>query len=56
MSTMSFSLICVVIAFTALVVWVYWPGNKARFEARGRIPLDEFSEAGTTRKESSNDE
>jgi cbb3-type cytochrome oxidase subunit 3 len=53
---MSFSLITVVVAFTALVVWVYWPGNKARFEARGRIPLDEKNELSTTSKESSNDE
>ncbi|MCU0987779.1 MAG: cbb3-type cytochrome c oxidase subunit 3 [Acetobacteraceae bacterium] len=27
--------------FAGIVAWAFWPGNKARFEARGRIPLDD---------------
>ena len=46
MSPLIFSLIVVVVAFSALVAWVYWPTNKARFEARGRIPLDDQDEKG----------
>jgi hypothetical protein len=30
----------VAIAFTALVVWVVLPRNRARLERFGRIPLD----------------
>lgn len=27
--------------FLGIVVWAFWPGNKARLEAQGRIPLDD---------------
>ena len=27
--------------FLAIAVWAYWPRNKQRFEAHGRIPLDD---------------
>lgn len=27
--------------FLAIAVWAYWPKNKPRFEAHGRIPLDD---------------
>jgi len=27
--------------FAAIAVWAYWPRNKQRFEAHGRIPLDD---------------
>jgi cbb3-type cytochrome oxidase subunit 3 len=26
--------------FVAWTVWAYWPGNRARMEANGRIPFD----------------
>ncbi|MGE0620996.1 MAG: cbb3-type cytochrome oxidase subunit 3 [Pseudomonadales bacterium] len=41
MSATLFSLISVVVGFTALVVWVYWPSRKGRLEALGRIPLED---------------
>lgn len=25
----------------AVVAWAFWPGNKAEFEKRARIPFDE---------------
>ena len=27
--------------FLAIVVWAFWPKNKERFEAYGRIPLED---------------
>lgn len=27
--------------FAGIVVWAFWPSNKSRFEAHGRIPLDD---------------
>ena len=47
MSGTIFSLIAVVVGFCALVAWVYWPSNKERIEARGRIPLDDESNGGS---------
>ncbi len=41
MSMNTLSLIAVVCGFSALVLWVYWPSNKERLEARGRLPLEE---------------
>jgi cytochrome c oxidase cbb3-type subunit 4 len=27
--------------FVAIAVYAYWPSNKSRFQAHGRIPLDD---------------
>lgn len=27
--------------FTAWLIWAYWPKNRARMEAYGRIPFDD---------------
>jgi cbb3-type cytochrome oxidase subunit 3 len=27
--------------FIAIGIWAYWPSNKKRFQAHGRIPLDD---------------
>ena len=27
--------------FIAIWVWAFWPSNKRRFEAHGRIPLED---------------
>jgi cbb3-type cytochrome oxidase subunit 3 len=27
--------------FIAIGLWAYWPSNKQRFQAHGRIPLDD---------------
>ncbi len=27
--------------FTAWAAWAWWPANKARFQAMGRMPLDD---------------
>lgn len=40
MTATLFSLIAVTVAFTLLVVWVYWPSRKDRLEALGQIPLE----------------
>jgi cbb3-type cytochrome oxidase subunit 3 len=34
------ALIVVVMSFTLLVTWVFWPGNKQRLEGLGRAALD----------------
>ncbi|MGD8418491.1 MAG: cbb3-type cytochrome c oxidase subunit 3 [Pseudomonadales bacterium] len=34
------SLVSVVVGFTALVLWVYWPSRRNKLEALGRIPFD----------------
>ena len=31
--------VVVLVIFTAIVAWVYWPRHRKRFEADGRIPL-----------------
>ena len=41
MSMQILALIVVVLAFTALFVWVFLPSNRARFEAHGELILDE---------------
>ncbi len=41
MSASEFSLIAVAIAFTGLVIWVYWPGRRQRLESFGSMPLDD---------------
>ena len=40
MTTQIFALILVVVSFAALFTWAFWPGNKARFEAHGKLILD----------------
>ena len=37
---MIFSLIAVTITFTALVVWVYRPSQRSRFEDLGKLVFD----------------
>jgi len=48
MTTQIFALILVVLSFAALFAWAYWPGNKARFEAHGRLILDNENNEGET--------
>jgi|YNPMSStandDraft_1061717.scaffolds.fasta_scaffold01464_2 cytochrome c oxidase cbb3-type subunit 4 len=30
-----------VLLFVGIVAWAFWPGNRRRLEAHGRIPLDD---------------
>jgi cytochrome c oxidase cbb3-type subunit 4 len=30
--------------FAGIVAWAFWPGNKKRLEAQGRIPLEDDDE------------
>ena len=41
MSATEISLIAVTLAFTGLVLWVYWPSRRQRLESLGNIPLDD---------------
>jgi cbb3-type cytochrome oxidase subunit 3 len=41
MSASEFSLLAVAIAFTGLVIWVYWPGHRQRLESFGSMPLED---------------
>ena len=41
MTLQIFSLICVVIIFTGLFAWVFWPSNRDRLEAKGLLALDD---------------
>lgn len=34
------ALIFVVLSFTALFAWVFWPSNRDRLEAQGHLALD----------------
>ena len=34
------ALIFVVLSFTALFAWVFWPSNRDRLEAKGQLALD----------------
>lgn len=34
----------VLLVFGGITLWAYWPGNKGRMEALGRIPLDDDNE------------
>lgn len=36
----SIATVAAMIAFAAVCWWAYRPGNRARFEADGRLPLD----------------
>ncbi len=38
-----------VLLFVGIVVWAFWPSNKARLEAQGRIPLDDDRDAAVRR-------
>ena len=40
MSWQILALIVVVVGFSLLLGWAFWPGNKRRFEQLSRIPLD----------------
>ena len=40
------SIIVVCVAFVALIVWVYRPRDKQRWERRGFIPLEEDDRDG----------
>jgi cbb3-type cytochrome oxidase subunit 3 len=41
MSPPEISLLAVTIAFTGLVIWVYWPSHRQRLESFGSMPLDD---------------
>jgi cbb3-type cytochrome oxidase subunit 3 len=36
--------VCFFIAFVAIAVWAYLPGNKDRLKSYGQIPLEEDHE------------
>lgn len=40
MDTRILALMIVVIGFAVLAAWVFWPKNRERLEAHGRIVLD----------------
>jgi cbb3-type cytochrome oxidase subunit 3 len=40
MNSQIVALIFVVLSFALLFTWVFWPSNKARFEAQGQMVLD----------------
>ncbi len=31
----------VFLLFVGIILWAYWPGNRAKWERAGRIPLEE---------------
>jgi cbb3-type cytochrome oxidase subunit 3 len=35
------ALILFMIAFVAIVLWIFWPGRKARMDRDSRLPLDD---------------
>ena len=41
MSPPEISLLAVTIAFTGLVIWVYWPSHRQRLESFGSMALDD---------------
>ena len=45
MKLMIFGLLLVTVGSIALAIRVYAPGNKAHYDAMGRIPLDADDEA-----------
>ena len=48
MSTQIIALIVVVLSFSVLFAWVFWPSNRERFENLGKLILDsEEDEAGS---------
>ena len=53
MNLPTLAVVLVALAFTALLVWVLLPSNKARLEAHGAIPLsDEPLEDGDSKLDS----
>ncbi len=38
-----------VMVFIGIIVYAMWPGNRAKFEHAGRIPLDDEGQGGTGR-------
>lgn len=40
MNATLFSLLAITLAFSALVVWVYWPSRRGRLESLRHIPLE----------------
>jgi cytochrome c oxidase cbb3-type subunit 4 len=37
----SFWMLWAMVLFSGIVVWAYWPRNKAKLESYGRIPLND---------------
>jgi cbb3-type cytochrome oxidase subunit 3 len=35
------SILAVMLSFSLIVLWAYWPGNKESIERNGRIPFEE---------------
>ncbi len=40
MSLQIIALLVMVISFSVLVIWVYWPGNATRMDAASRLPFE----------------
>jgi cbb3-type cytochrome oxidase subunit 3 len=50
MTPTEFSLLAVTVSFTALILWVYWPGRRERLESYGAIPLEQDDQASSMEK------
>jgi cbb3-type cytochrome oxidase subunit 3 len=35
------SIVAVMLVFSLIVLWAYWPSNKSKIEANGLIPFNE---------------
>ena len=35
------SILAVMLSFSLIVLWAYWPSHRAMFDERARIPLDD---------------
>ena len=40
MNATLFSLLSITLAFSSLVLWVFWPSRRGRLESLGHIPLE----------------
>lgn len=43
-TTQVIALIFFIVLFAAVLVYVFWPGNKKRFERAARLPLEKDSD------------
>ena len=48
--TQSIALIFFMALFIAVVAYVFWPGNKGKFERASRLPFDKDEAGGAKRK------
>ena len=36
-----FWVVWLMLIFSGIVIWAFWPGNRTKLEEHGRIPLDD---------------